>query len=89
VKDFRDLQEMVVSWTRMHGLLEAEQALGLLVAELADLRAELAAGKELQGKEPAFDPELIRQAREAYDGGDFQEVGEVIRDLQGPSPRAH
>ncbi len=85
LKDFRDVQELVGSWTAMHGALEGEPALSALVTELSDLHAELVS----EGESPAFDVQLIRQAREAYDRGDFQELREVIRDLQGPSPRAH
>lgn len=88
-KDFRDLQEMVASWTRVHGILEGTEDVNSLVAELGDLKAELVAWQEPQEEVPAFDVELTRRAREAYDRGDLQEVGEVIRDLQGPSPQTH
>jgi hypothetical protein len=85
LKDFRDLQEAVLSWTRTHGALEGAHELAALLAELGDLQAELCSWRELQEEVP-FDPELIRQARAAYDRGDFQELAEVIRDLQTPHP---
>jgi len=91
VKAFRDLQEMMASWSRSHGVsLAGEEELGSLVLDLNDRRAELSlAGNEPQDQVPPFDPELTRRASEEYDRGDFQELGEVIRDLQGPSPQSH
>jgi hypothetical protein len=61
VKAFRDLREMVSDWTRRHdGLsLEGEQALEPLVAEMDNLRTELALGSqttqgETNGQHAAF-----------------------------------
>ena len=80
VKAFRDLQEMVAEWTRLHGVsLEGEHDLGPFVAEMDHCRAELALGSQEQQGDTGAERPAFPQVGTAEWGQMNQRRAELIR----------
>jgi predicted glycoside hydrolase/deacetylase ChbG (UPF0249 family) len=76
----KELSEWIDRWmTKNRIKLKGREELLPLITELADRREELAFDRST---DMPFDPELTKQAREDYQQGRFQEVGDIISELQ-------